>query len=211
GEYWADGAEGFTVYCLDGIVTRDGTVRPFSEGLAFDSDGHGTASVTGLSSCKDASLVIPSRYNGEAVRTIALSAFEGASLTDVICGIGIEEIEEAAFRGCDALLRVMMPEGMKRIGYGAFFDCGKLTEVLIPRSVTVIDGEAFRGCASLRVIRYGGTTEQWAEIEFGDRWDDETGDYTVYCTNGTVTSSEGGFVITPGELPPSIGPGEYEE
>ena len=211
GTYWADGADGFTVYCADGIVTWDGKVRPFSEGLAFDSDGHGVASVTDKYACPDTELVIPSEYNGEPVKAVEDFAFEGANLTEVIFAVGMEKIGEAAFRGCDELARVMMPEGVEHIGYGAFFYCGKLTEVLIPRSVTAVEGEAFRGCESLRMIRYGGTTEQWSEIEFGENWDSETGDYTVYCTNGTVSSSDGGFAVTPGELPPSLGSREYEE
>ena len=209
---WDDGTENYTVYCTDGVVTKDGEIRPFSEGLLFDSDGHGTSSVTDKGSFKDTCLVLPSKHNGEDVKIIELSAFEGVNLTSVIFGIGIERIEEAAFRGCDDLTSVVMTNGLIRIGYGAFFYCGKLTNVFIPESVTFIDGEAFRGCESLTVIRYGGTMEQWEAIAFGDRWNDETGDYTVYCTDGTISkTSDEGFIVTPGELPPSIGPGEYQE
>lgn len=212
GEAWDDGTESYTVYCTDGIVTRDGEIRLFSEGLLFDSDGHGTSSVTDKGVWKGTDLVLPPKHNGEAVKIIGLSAFEGTDLTSVILGIGIGEIEEAAFRGCDDLVRAVMTSGLTHIGYGAFFYCGKLTETVIPESVVFIDGEAFRGCESLRVIRYGGTKAQWETIEFGDHWDDETGNYTVYCTDGTIVkSSDEGFVVTPGEIPPSIGPGEYQE
>lgn len=45
---------------------------------------------------------------------------------------------------------------------------------------------AFRNCSSLTSILYGGTVAEWETIEKGTRWDENTGKYSVTCTDGTV-------------------------
>ncbi|MDO4507405.1 MAG: leucine-rich repeat domain-containing protein [Spirochaetales bacterium] len=48
---------------------------------------------------------------------------------------------------------VVIPDGIKKIGYEAFMDCTKLKKILIPDSVTEIEEGAFSGCSSLEEIR----------------------------------------------------------
>jgi hypothetical protein len=48
---------------------------------------------------------------------------------------------------------------------------------------------AFGGCTALTSINFAGTVEQWKAIEFEDEWDKDTGEYTVYCIDGTVTKN----------------------
>ena len=54
-------------------------------------------------------------------------------------------------------------------------------------SVEVIEREAFRHCSNLKFICYSGTMAEWNAIEKGTDWDAGTGNYTVYCSDGTIT------------------------
>ena len=72
------------------------------------------------------------------------------------------------------------------IGDGAFYHFSYLEKVEIPNSVTRIGMNAFARCSSLREIRYGGTVAQWQQIEFMPGWNADTGEYTVYCTDGVL-------------------------
>ena len=67
----------------------------------------------------------------------------------------------------------------------------KDTNIVIPAEyndlpVTSIEREAFWGCESLTSITYKGTKAQWNQIEKGIRWDEDTGNYTIHCTDGDI-------------------------
>ena len=68
----------------------------------------------------------------------------------------------------------------------AFADCSALTSITIPDTVTSIGGVAFYRCSALSKISFNGTVEQWNAVSKGSYWDSDTGDYTVYCTNGEI-------------------------
>lgn len=68
-----------------------------------------------------------------------------------------------------------------------FYHLSALEKVTVPASITHIRASAFEGCKSLKEIRFLGTMEQWNAIEKDTNWDLETGAYTVYCTDGTIT------------------------
>ena len=59
-------------------------------------------------------------------------------------------IEDEAFKGCEELKSVVIPDSVTKIGSHAFRWCTALTEVIIPDSVTIIDSVAFAGCFSLK-------------------------------------------------------------
>ncbi|MBR2244763.1 MAG: leucine-rich repeat protein [Prevotella sp.] len=59
-------------------------------------------------------------------------------------------IEQYAFRGCSALKgSLVLPTGLKFIGYAAFQGCNSLEEVVLNENLEVIQGFAFEGCSSL--------------------------------------------------------------
>ena len=68
----------------------------------------------------------------------------------------------------------------------AFYMCQSLVSVDLPVAKG-ISSYAFYGCGSLTSISFNGTTEQWKNISKGENWNLSTGEYTVYCTNGTIT------------------------
>lgn len=67
---------------------------------------------------------------------------------------------------------------------GAFNGCTSLASITIPSSVTSIGGFAFSGCTGLTSIRYNGTKAEWDAIGKNSYWNDNTGAYTLICTDG---------------------------
>ena len=76
----------------------------------------------------------------------------------VVVPDGVTEIEGGgyfaggAFRSCDSLTAVTLPEGVKNIGDMAFAWCSNLASVILPKSLTSIGEWAFADCKSLTSI-----------------------------------------------------------
>ncbi len=102
----------------------------------------------------------------------------------------VTHIGRDTFCNCTGLTSITIPEGVMFIDWEAFRNCSDLTSVTIPSSVTSILFQAFCGCSSLTSITFNGTMEQWNAISKADNWDTSTGDYTVVCTDGTLSKSE---------------------
>ncbi|MBR7062065.1 MAG: leucine-rich repeat protein, partial [Clostridia bacterium] len=68
----------------------------------------------------------------------------------------------------------------------AFAGNSDITSVTIPESVTRIGDNAFENCTGISDIYYGGTVEQWNNIEFGGNWDKGTRNFVVHCADGDV-------------------------
>lgn len=127
----------------------------------------------------------------DGVISIGYAAFLACTgLTSVTIGNSVTSIGVGAFENCDGLTSVTIPGSVTSIGGSAFHDCDGLTSVKIPDSVTSIGPYAFEGCTSLTRIDFDGTKAQWKAIEKGNMWRDVTGNFTVYCTNGTLTKYE---------------------
>ena len=88
----------------------------------------------------------------------------------------------------EALGAIIMLDNIKYIGASAFED-SYLTYAEFTTAVTKIESRAFANCKNLLCIRYNGTKEQWNAIEKGTDWDDGTGNYTVYCSDGEITKN----------------------
>ena len=61
-------------------------------------------------------------------------------------------IQGMAFRGCNRLTSITIPDSVTSIGSDAFGDCSSLTSITIPDSVTSIGDDVFSGCDSLTSI-----------------------------------------------------------
>ena len=108
------------------------------------------------------------RYNGsEPVVTVpyGVMAIGGQAFKDcdnvhrVVLPEGITEIQGSgdgmwgAFFGCSALESIALPKSLRRIGSNAFNGCKKLTNVKIPDDVNQIGAGAFSGCAELGLVK----------------------------------------------------------
>ena len=164
----------------DGVCIVCG-IRRQSEGLEYslNSDENGYT-VTGIGTCTDKELIIPSEYKAKPVTSIGSYAFSGcAGLTSVTIPDSVTSIGERAFedctglttvnwnatactsagslnspifKGCSNLATVNIGDNVKIIPSYAFYDCSGLTSVTIPDSVTSIGSSAFSGCTGLTSI-----------------------------------------------------------
>lgn len=147
----------------------------------------------------------------KGLTSIPMGMFQNCQrLTDIEIPDGVTSIGKNAFWGCGVLTDIALPDGVTSIGSNAFQHCYALTDFAVPVGVTNIDNWMFRGnssmtsieipntvtsmgeyaiadCRNLTSIQFDGTTEQWNAIEKAGNWDENTNNYTVYCTDGTIT------------------------
>ena len=64
----------------------------------------------------------------------------------------VTSIGDLAFRFCESLTSIIIPDGVTSIGENAFEDCSSLTSIVIPNGVTSIGQQAFEGCKSISSI-----------------------------------------------------------
>ena len=131
--------------------------QPASEGLDMVfSEGEYT--VSGIGTCTDTEILIPTTYNDLPVVSVEASAFlNNTAITSVVLPDGITSIGEKAFNGCESLTSVTFGKNsqLSSIGPGAFNYCYSLESITIPESVTNIGSEAFNYCCGLRSVTFG--------------------------------------------------------
>ena len=132
------------------IITTEKTA---SEGLLYCFDKEGTGCVvTGIGTCADTDLVIPKVQKKWPVTGISKDAFKNCqSLTSVTLPDSVKSIGTAAFSGCNRLTNVTIPNSVTSIGSAAFWRCFSLTSITIPGNVTTIASSAFDGCSNLTI------------------------------------------------------------
>ena len=120
----------------------------FSVGLAYEFGEDGTYSVTGIGTCTDTVIKIPSTYKGSVVKRIGERAFYNVKITGVQLPTSVTFIDDYAFAHTN-LKEVFLHEGVEGIGRYAFYYCSLLTKINIPETITAINIYAFSHCISL--------------------------------------------------------------
>ena len=109
---------------------------------------------------------------GDSVTSIGSSAFQGCSgLTSVSIGDSVTSIGSSAFQGCSNLRDVVIPQGVTSIEEWTFHDCHNINSIGIPDSVICIGYAAFSSSGAaynLKKVYYGGSEEEWKNIQFAD-------------------------------------------
>lgn len=97
----------------------------------------------------------------QQVTEIGPSAFAWCeNLQDLTLSGSISTIGDNAFSKCDKMLtKVIIPDGVTKIGKLAFGQCSKLSVISIPASVGAFDEVIFGGNTNLKVVHYGGKVE----------------------------------------------------
>lgn len=162
--------------------TSDTTDDKESQGLAFYLQDDGTYAVSGIGTCTDTDIVIPSIYEGKSVTSIGSYAFIGCTnLTSITIPDSVTSVGIGAFSECSRLLyneydngyylgnetnpylvlekaksklitSCEINENCKFIDSGAFADCTNLTSITIPDGITSIGWATFYNCTSLANI-----------------------------------------------------------
>lgn len=114
-------------------------------------------------------VVIPAEvtFNNRTLKVtqIGRSAFKGCNLlTSVTIPDSVKSIGEYAFSGCSSLTSITIPDSVKSISSSVFENCSSLISVTIPNSVTSINAFAFSGCSALENIIL---SENLTRIAFG--------------------------------------------
>ena len=145
-----------------------------SEGLAYDLNmGGASYVVSGINTCTDSNIIIPSTYNDmpvvaigerafynrvgitsvkipDSVTSIGDSAFYScSSLASVSISNSVTSIGNYAFYNCSSLTVVSLPNGLSDVGYSAFDGCIRITEMVLPNRIKSIPYSLFRNCESL--------------------------------------------------------------
>lgn len=147
-------------------------------------------------------LEYPTTYAGKSVVSIALewsNIYNMRDVTSVTLPENLVSIGKNAFNGW-ALTQIILPDSVMEIGESAFYSTA-LTTITIGPNVTKFPREMLGNCKELKSIHFRGTKEQWLAIEKDASWHanwsynhyvDNTGDFTVYCTDGTLSKSQAG-------------------
>ena len=147
----------------DGVCTVCGAERA-NEELKYSLNSDGTAyTVTGIGTCTDTEIIIPSEYNAKPVTSIGYNAFSGCTgLTSITIPDSVTSIGGGAFRNCTGLTSIIVVEGNSK--YHSAGNCiietatntlilGCKTSVIpTDGSVTSIGEDAFFGCSGLTNI-----------------------------------------------------------
>lgn len=146
---------------VDGKCKVCGATVKESTGLAMSADGEGNYIVDGIGTCTDTQIVIPATNEGKPVVAIASGAFaENDAIVQVVIPASVKKIGNNAFNRCVNLSDVVFAEGLESIGEKAFMYCTGLETVVIPDSVKTVSTGAFMACYNLTEVTLGAGLEK---------------------------------------------------
>ena len=132
--------DGVCSYCGEKDPNYNPQAPDYSAGLEYTSNGDGTCYVSGIGTCTDTDIVIPSvSPTGDRVVGIGAHAFENCvNIVSVVIPEGVTYISHISegwarsFYGCVNLERIVIPDSVTYIGAYAgetvFYNCNKLWE-----------------------------------------------------------------------------------
>lgn len=141
-----------------------------SEGLSFSLEENGYA-LTGVGTCKDTDIIIPKTYNGSPVIAVNAAFKECNNLTSVTIPDSVLYIGNFAFKDCDWLTSITIPYSVQHIGYGVFNNCNNLTHLTWNAKSAYNDRRPapyslFYGCSNLTDVMFGNGVEYIPQMMF---------------------------------------------
>jgi hypothetical protein len=168
----------FLLFILGAVTVFAQTEADFKVGLTNDYAGAIIIKYIGAVSAVN----IPATIQGFPVREIGAEAFKGNNaIISVVIPEGVTVIQGSenpyvgAFKGCEKLAQVTLPSTLKSIGAVAFMFC-PVKSIVIPEGITQIGHSAFRSCEALTSVTLPSTIKEIGEWAFG------------YCTSLNLAS-----------------------
>ena len=118
-------------------------------------------------------------YYNESLLYLSPSIEEFSITTERFTEIPARYLQEE-----DGLKKVIIEEGITKIGNALFYDCDGLTTVVIPSTVVEIEDYPFALCDNMKEIYYNSTKDQWDSIIKKDNWKDWLSNVVLHCKDG---------------------------
>ncbi len=156
-------------------------------------DGQQWYSVTGIGSCADEHLVIPSTYKGFDVRNIGFNAFkDNKNIKSVVIPNSVTNISASAFENCSSLEKIDIGDGVVYLQDKAFAGCVNVKELKIGKSlkhINYVDGiRAFEGCASRLESIYVSPENEYYECINNCLFDKDDGILVLGCKDSNLST-----------------------
>ncbi len=149
-------AEGFASITVK--ITQDGKSTYYSESVSvevkdpYDSTGGILNHYYGLGGLVE----VPARLSLKEIGNFAFSNFDYVEKTPEELAFDDTETSKQWYIGDNTITKVVLPEGVEKIGAYAFANLTALEEIVLPSTLTAIEYGAFYGCTSLQKISFSG-------------------------------------------------------
>ena len=157
--------------CNNNEIAEDGCIYAIIDGIRYSLKDSVATVYRQPSNITAANIPTSVTYKGTtyAVTSIGSYAFRSCdSLTSITIPDSVTSIGDSAFHRCTSLENVIFGENsqLDSIGSYAFYNCTSLKSITIPDSVTSIDSYAFYNCTSLSTITIPDSVTIIAECTF---------------------------------------------
>ncbi|MER2142641.1 MAG: leucine-rich repeat domain-containing protein [Eubacteriales bacterium] len=118
----------------------------------------------------------------DSLASIGYWAFAGCNRVEqiVVGSEAMSQLNNYAFQNSQGLLRAVIRDPIKRLGYDALEDCVALRELYLPASLELIDKAALHNCPALTDIYYGGSEAKWQSVRVEERNEETLRQVTVH-------------------------------
>ena len=179
-----------TVYLSEGLTKIEEGVFNWSDKIKYNE--YGNALYLGSKNNPYFALIKPKGVDANeftihtSTKVIADYALQNRELTAITIPSSVTHIGVGAFYACTDLSSVIFAEESHLIDIGyAAFEHNALSSIALPNNLESIGSYAF-AYNSLQSIHYGGTIAQWNAIKKERSWNEQAGEYTVYCLDGEI-------------------------
>ena len=83
-----------------------------------------------------------------------IGAFENSGIIRVSLPEGLKKLGESTFRGCDKMISIDMPNGITEIEDYTFESCRSLEKIVLPENLAKIGHSAFSGCSKMEDVQF---------------------------------------------------------